>query len=106
MTKQINIKYIFEEDYNPVYCNGAYGGIGPQGELIANFYLERMPIPRKVIMALDEEGHLADTLEIIPRETESAIVRYVSSGIVLNQKDAKSMYIWLGDMLAKMEQPK
>lgn len=25
--RQIKFKYVFPEDYNPIYCNGAFGGI-------------------------------------------------------------------------------
>lgn len=41
----IKIKYIFRDHYNPVYANGAYGGITPSGEIVASFYFEKHPLP-------------------------------------------------------------
>jgi len=41
----ITYKYIFEKDYNPLYVNGAQGGINPLGEIVIDFYLERNAIP-------------------------------------------------------------
>lgn len=29
--EKIKFKYIFKDDYNPKYVNGAFGGISPQG---------------------------------------------------------------------------
>lgn len=38
---KINFKYKFSDAYNPVYVNGAYGGVNPRGEIVINFYFER-----------------------------------------------------------------
>ncbi|MFC0297755.1 hypothetical protein [Geobacillus jurassicus] len=43
--KVVHFKYLFPDDYNPVYVNGAHGGISPQGEIVVNFYFERRPLP-------------------------------------------------------------
>ncbi|KJE28127.1 hypothetical protein LG52_3209 [Geobacillus kaustophilus] len=29
--KAVHFKYLFPDDYNPVYVNGVHGGISPQG---------------------------------------------------------------------------
>jgi hypothetical protein len=47
MPKKVNIIYKFPKDYNPIYVNGAYGGATPKKEIIINFFLERMPIPKE-----------------------------------------------------------
>ncbi len=45
MENEINnsfkFKYVFDDDYNPKYVNGAFGGVNPQGEINLNFYMER-----------------------------------------------------------------
>ena len=71
---QITFKYKFPETYNPVYVNGAHGGINVQGEIIANFYMERTPLPNKVTNNLNTDGSLSDVVSILPEDTSSPAV--------------------------------
>lgn len=43
MSTSINYKYYIDSDYEPHYVNGVYGGVNISGELVANFYFERLP---------------------------------------------------------------
>jgi len=100
----ITFKYIFKYDYNPVYVNGAHGGVSPRGEIIANFYLERQPLPNEITHAINPDGSIgADVIAVDPEKLNSTIVRYVSSGVVLNYQNAKSLHVWLGDKIAELE---
>lgn len=104
----VKFKYIFEKDYNPSYANGAYGGISPKGEIVVNFYFERMPIPYDVVHAFNEDGTLGDVVRVLPENDDPKqrmFVRYVSSGIIMNLRTAKEVYTWLGDCIkgAEME---
>ena len=101
----ITFKYIFKYDYNPVYVNGAHGGVSPRGEIVANFYLERQPLPNEITHALNPDGSIgADIVAVDPENLNSTIVRYVSQGVVLNYQNAKVLYNWLGDKIAELEQ--
>lgn len=95
----INFKYIFSEDYNPQYVNGAFGGIGPKGEIIIHFYCERGAVPYQVKHHLDESGHLLDPVYIEPEDFEGSFVRYIQSGVILDRARAIEIYNWLGNML-------
>ena len=100
----ITFKYIFKYDYNPVYVNGAHGGISPRGEIVANFYLERQPLPNEISHPINPDGSIgADAIEVVPENLNSIIVRYVSSGVVLNYQNAKVLHGWLGDKIAELE---
>lgn len=100
----LSFKYIFTYDYNPVYVNGAHGGISPRGEIIANFYLERPPLPNEITHAINPDGSIgADIIEADPKNLNSTIVRYVSSGVVLNYQNAKALHAWLGDKVEELE---
>ena len=82
---KISFKYIFKYDYNPVYVNGAHGGISPRGEIVANFYLERPPLPNEITHAINPDGSIgAEVIAVDPENLNSSIVRYVSNGVVLN----------------------
>jgi hypothetical protein len=100
----ITFKYIFKYDYNPVYVNGAHGGVSPRGEIVANFYLERQPLPNEITHAINPDGSIAaDVVAVDPENLESTIVRYVSSGVVLNLQNAKALNSWLGDKIVELE---
>lgn len=104
--RQVQFQYIFPEEYNPVYCNGAYGGVASQGEIIINFYLERMPIPQQLIHDINPDGTLSDVVQTEPEDLGQKIIRYVSSGVVLNEDSARSIYNWLGKQLNELERRK
>jgi hypothetical protein len=104
-TPAITFKYIFKYDYNPVYVNGAHGGVSPRGEIVANFYLERQPLPNEITHAINSDGSIsADVVGVEPENLESTIIRYVSNGVVLNLQNAKALHSWLGDKVAELEQ--
>jgi hypothetical protein len=107
MSKQdpsITFKYIFKYDYNPVYVNGAQGGISPRGEIIANFYLERPPLPNEITHALNPDGSIGtEVVAVDPEDLNSSIVRYITNGIVLNYQNSKALHSWLGEQIEALE---
>ena len=100
----INFKYIFTYDYNPVYVNGAHGGISPRGEIIMNFYLERMPLPNELSHAINPDGSIGDVVSVDPSDLNNSIIRYVPNGIILNLQSAVDLQNWLGSKIAELEQ--
>lgn len=100
----VNFKYKFDDNYNPLYINGAYGGINPRGEIIANFYFERNPLPYEEKRHIDEAGEFVGEIETNPKEHETNVVRYVSAGVVMNLDSAKAIHQWLGQHIEQFEQ--
>lgn len=104
MDKQsLKFKYIFSDDYNPVYVNGAQGGVNPQGEIIANFYLERLALPTSQTQSITQEGTLGEVINTEPEDLNKSFVRFVKNGIVMNLQSAKSIYNWLGGLIEQCE---
>jgi len=99
--KEINIIYKFDVNYNPSYSNGAYGGVYETGELIINFYTERMPLPNKQTYKLD-----GDNLDVVhePEDLKDSRLRFVHSGIIMNYQHAKELHRWLGNHLKSLEE--
>ena len=97
----INFKYKFTDDYNPVYINGAFGGPGPGGEIVANFYLERTPIPNNEKVLFKEDD--ARVTQVEPKDHDVTVLRYVSTGIIMNLDTAKAVHEWLGNHIKHME---
>lgn len=104
--RQIQFQYIVPDGYTPAYCNGAYGGVTPQGDIIANFYLERMPIPEMLIHDLNADGSLSEVVEAVPDDSIARLVRYVFSGIILTESNARFIHQWLGEQILELERRK
>ena len=104
--RQIKFKYVFAENYNPVYCNGAFGGISTHGEIVANFFLERMPIPNSMTNLVNPDGSLGGVVSVDPETLDETIIRHVSTGIVLNEESAKAIHAWLGNQIQELENRK
>ena len=100
--RTIIFHYVFPNDYNPMYCTGAYGGISPQGDIIANFYFERMPIPNSVTHELKDDGFLGSVIDTEPSDFRQKVKRHVSSGIILNEANARSIRDWLTQQLDEL----
>ena len=101
--RQVKFKYVFSENYNPIYCNGAFGGISPHGEIVANFFLERMPIPKSMTNSVNPDGSLGGVVSMDPETLDETIIRHVSTGIVLSEESAKAIYDWLGNQIQELE---
>lgn len=104
--KTVKFKYHFDEDYNPVYINGAQGGINPNGEIIANFYLERFPLPYKQEQEINENGSFGNVISSEPADLDKSMLRFVKTGVIMNLQTAKSIHKWLGqhiDILEKIQ---
>ncbi len=96
-------KYIFTYDYNPVYINGAHGGISPRGELVVNFYQERPPLPNSITHELNPNGTIGSEVAADPEDLNKSLIRFVSNGIVVNYQTAQELHAWLGGKLQEMD---
>lgn len=102
--REIKFKYVFDDDYEPEYVTGAFGGVMPGGDLVVNFFLERLPIPYETKQAIDENGILDPNLTVVNPEPSdyNKIRRTVKNGIILNTQTALSIYRWMKDKLSEM----
>jgi hypothetical protein len=100
---EINFKYIFNYGYNPVYVNGAHGGISPRGELVVNFYLERPPLPNTISHEINPNGTIGNPTSEEPEDLKNSLVRFIDTGIILNYESTRNIHFWLGERLKEME---
>ncbi len=100
---EVTFKYIFTYDYNPVYVNGAHGGISPRGDLVVNFYLERPPLPNEVTHELTPSGTIGAETSVEPEDFAQSLVRFVPTGVVLNYHTARELHHWLGEKVRELD---
>jgi hypothetical protein len=100
---EFKFKYIFTYDYNPVYINGAHGGVTPRGELVVNFYQERQPLPNAMTHELNPNGTIGREVAVEPEDLNRSLVRFISNGVVVNYQTARELHFWLGEKIKEME---
>ena len=100
---EMTFKYIFTYDYNPVYINGAHGGVSPRGELVMNFYLERQPLPNAISHEITPAGSIGPETQVEPTDLGRSLVRQVINGVVVNYQTARELHYWLGEKVKEME---
>jgi hypothetical protein len=100
---EMTFKYIFTYDYNPVYVNGAHGGVSPRGELVMNFYMERQPLPNSISHEITQAGTIGPETDAEPSDLGRSLVRQVINGVVLNYNTARELHYWLGEKVKEME---
>jgi hypothetical protein len=100
-TREIRFKFVYPDDYNPVFANGVWGGVTPKGELNMNFFLERHPVPKSVYHGLNEDGTMGQETRRDPEKR--MYIRYLVAGVVMNYGEAKSFHAWLTSKLEEIE---
>jgi hypothetical protein len=101
--KSLTFKYIFPDDHNPVFANGAFGGVSPSGDIMVHFYTERAALPRKVSHELNPDGTLGEAIDTEPEDHAESLVRFITCGVVLTLEGAKSVHDWLGKKIESAE---
>jgi len=101
--EQIRFKYIFSNEYNPVFSNGVLGGVSFKGEFILHFFQERVPVPKSITHELNADDTLGDEIERDPADHSRLVIRYITTGVTLNYGDAKRVHAWLGENLKRFE---
>lgn len=97
--KNLKFKYIYPEDYCPVYVNTVHGGFTARGELEINFMHDRPPLP--------ESGELT-FIEGRPIQRENVSgdfngLRNVKTGVIMDYASAKRLQQWLAEKLENYE---
>jgi hypothetical protein len=95
--KTIPMHFLKTSGYRTFYIDGAFGGITPHGTLYAEFFLERLATPTKVVYKAQngEDGHVSLTELEGSREGKEGIIREIECGIVMNIDTARILSEWL-----------
>ena len=103
MRQKVKCKYIFDDNYNPVFVNGAYGGVNSQGEIVINFYFERAALPNSQTFEVEGDKLSEIVDERDPKDLANKFVRVVNTGVILDYRGAKIIHEWLGNHISNLE---
>jgi len=90
---QINVRFKEGPDHRTHHASGVWGGITPQGEVVATFFFEQQAYPQGLVVQLDDQGHPAETERLGGGE----VVRELLSTVVMSPSVAHSVGQWLLD---------
>lgn len=100
---ELRAKYIFPDDYEPDYVTGAIGNIQPNGDLVINFFAERLPIPYETVQVISENGRPEGEISVTdPNPSSYKLRRTVKNGVVMSKATAVSIYQWMKGQLLSM----
>ena len=98
------IRYEYEQtpEARLQYVHGVWGGISPQGEIEANFYVESDKLPPYSERMVAPDGSFG--MEMAPYDDDTrVVVRTIHSKVIMNYHTAKAMLEWLEDKVATLE---
>jgi len=88
--KTIKIQYEEAKDYRMIPVTGIWGGIAPNGEIFADFFVERQKTPTLTILEIDESGKI-----LKDAQTGQKYIREKQIGIILRPDIALSIGNWI-----------
>lgn len=100
---KFTFKYKFSDDYNPKYINGAVGGATSHGEIVANFFLERNPLPVKETYSINDSER-AEKSNVEPNDLNKSAIRFIDTGIIMSLDTAKLVRDWLDRNIKTLEE--
>jgi hypothetical protein len=103
--ERARFKYVFDDSYNPVYANGAYGGPTPHGEIAVNFFVERNPVPLSETLAVSPDGRPAAPISREPELPDGTVevIRFITTGVIMSRETARRVYDFLGRHLQAID---
>jgi len=90
--KNIKVEFTKSKDFRTIAATGAWGGLGPQGELICNFFVEKAKLLDKMTVEVDP---LTGTVKEIRDSAEDIMEREFQVCIVMRADIAKVVGEWL-----------
>jgi hypothetical protein len=95
---EIAIHFVKSSAFRVAQANGVWFGTDPQGNLHLTFYSERSPIPKKMVLKLDENGQPIGEDES-QRDVKTGVLREMEIDIVMSVSAALAFYEMLGQNL-------
>jgi hypothetical protein len=99
---QLPIHFIKSSHFRVIHASGVWYGGDAQQNLHLSFFNERSPIPRKVVLNLNDQGAVLGE-DASKREIKEGYVREVEVDIILSIPSAVEFYKTLGENLKTLK---
>lgn len=93
----VETHYIKNHDFKTVEGSGIFGGLTNNGQININFFTDRAPIPKKIVLEVDPSS--GKIIREVERESKEGIIREVQFGVLLNIESAKNIVEWLNQKI-------
>jgi len=101
----VNFRYVTDDDYRIVPASGVHGGMTPDGQVIAHFFVELRQLPESVTHEVSSNGKLSDKTNETRRDAEGIwFERRLSIGVVMSAEKARSIGKWLIEKADEVKQ--
>ena len=97
-TIQMPVHFIKSPSFRVVHASGVWYGGDSQQNLHLTFFNERTPIPKKLVLNLDEQGMVVGE-DLSKRDSKEGVIREVEVDIILSIPSAVEFYRTLGENL-------
>ncbi len=102
--RAIPIHFVKSSQFRVIHASGVWYGGDSQQNLHLTFFNERGPIPKKLVLNLNEQGIVVSE-DTAQRESKEGIVRELEVDVILSLQAALELYKTLGENI-KALQPK
>jgi len=99
--KKVKVKYLKTYDFKIALVTGVYGGLGTNGLINANFFIDRVVIPNSQEFEIDDSGKQV-TAAIDDKDCD--VVREVQFGTFMDINTMKIFHDWLGKKIIEYDQ--
>jgi hypothetical protein len=98
----VNIHLMKSTQFRVIHADGVWFGASPYGDVHLTFYNERLPIPTKLTMRVDQDGNAAE--DHSKRESKTGFIRELEVDVVLTPHAALAFYQSLGNNLPAIQE--
>jgi len=94
--KAVEFEFVRSPECRSILATGVWGGITPEGYILAGFFIDRPPVPQSVTHELTAEGVLGAEIDRRPRVPDRPKVeRILQAEVLLTAETAHSLIEWL-----------
>ncbi len=99
--KFFEIHFQKSNHFRTIHCDGAWGGVKPNGDIQCAFYSERAPIPQLLVKKLKKLGNNQYEIsgsndDVVASTSKSGTLREIEVSLVMSRETALSIHDWLG----------
>lgn len=95
-----DIRYENSPQFRVIHCDGAVGGLTPQGLVGMSIYAERVKLPDRIVLEADERGNLTERPVYVKHE----IIRQVEATVLLSYDQAETLGGWLLNAVSRAQE--